>query len=567
MMRSFLAGFYLDAAPPATHRIVVRLGAVGSALSAILLVAIGAARSDPHLLYEAIGPCIGSVIFSMHILAKREFATAALLEVALVRVVTFLVWGTSATVLAALFGVWLFALAGAFFVVKRPALYLSTTSVGILCVPLLWGDSLDSPVATALTMFVAYLITVVLLLLIRHTSAMSDRRFERLFNSAPVALMEQDMSEALEFVRATGIRDALQLGVAMEDMDFLRAVVSRVRVVRANAKAIRLSGVPGQELIGYIPVDRVHDDSADAFRAQLLAAWSGRPRLDVEYRTTQFTGDGPVWLRVEIMSMELSPHAERVLLAVTDVTADKTSEAELKDLVRAKDEFIASVSHELRTPLTGVLGLTAALVEGRVSDPSEQKELLEMVMTQSQEISYLVEDLLVGARADIGTIAIRSEVIDLQSEVQDVLASLGQPGALIDCRSDAAALADSVRVRQIMRNLVVNAERYGGPTMKAIVRRSGDRTLFEMWDDGPVIPEEAQERIFEPYGRAHQVAGTTASVGLGLAVSRQLAELMGGTLEYLYDAGSVFRLSLPSADHRSAEVLVMSSPQFSGAVE
>lgn len=565
-MRSFLAGFYLDAAPPATHRIVVRLGAIGSGLSAILLLAIGFAGSEPHLLYEAIGPGIGCVIFSTHILAKRELATAALLEVALVRIVTFLVWGTSSTVLSALFAVWLFAMAGAFFVVRRPGLYLSSTAVGIFCVPILWADSLDSPLSTALTMFVAFLITVTLLLLIRHTSAMSDRRFEHLFNSAPVALMEQDMSEALEYVRATGIGDAMELGVALEDIEFLRCVVSRVRVLRANAKAVRLSGVSSQELIGHLPASRVHDDSADAFRAQILAAWSGRPRLDVEYRTTRFTGDRPVWLRIEIMSMELSPHAERVLLAVSDISADKASEAELKDLVRTKDEFIASVSHELRTPLTGVLGLTAALVEGRVSSPVEQRELLEMVMMQSQEISYLVEDLLVGARADIGTIAIRSEVIDLKAEVQDVLRSLGQPESLIDCRSEAPAVADSVRVRQIMRNLIVNAERYGGPTMKAIIRRSGDRTVFEMWDDGPGIPEEAQERIFEPYGRAHEVDGTTASVGLGLAVSRQLAQLMSGTLEYIYDGGSVFRLSLPSADSDSLAVPALGSPRLSEAV-
>lgn len=557
MMRSFLAGLYLDAAPPATHRIVVRLGAVGSALSAILFVAIGVAQAQPHLLHEAIGPAIGSAIFFTHILLKRELATVALLEVAIVRVVTFVVWGTSASILAALFAIWLFALAGAFFVVNRPVLYVSTTAAGVFLVPLLWAGSLDSPVSTALTMLVAYLITVTLLLLIRHNSAISDRRFEHLFNSAPVALMEQDMSGALEYIRVAGIRDAQQLATAMEDIEFLRAAVSRILVLRANAKASRLAGMSGRELIGHLPEQRVHADSADAFRAQLLAAWNGRPRLDVEYRTTHFTDDAPVWIRIEMMSMEVSRHSERALLAITDITADKKSHAALEDLVRAKDEFIASISHELRTPLTGVLGLASALAEGTVSDPEERSELLQMVKAQSQEISYLVEDLLVGARADIGTIAIRSEEIDLASEAFDVIKALGIDCGLVDERSETFAHADSLRVRQIMRNLIVNAERYGGSNKMAIVRSAGDVAIFEMWDDGPAIPEDAQERIFQPYGRAHRHEGTTASVGLGLAVSRQLALLMGGTLEYAYDAGSVFRLVLPAAWTRAEESVAL----------
>ena len=113
------------------------------------------------------------------------------------------------------------------------------------------------------------------------------------------------------------------------------------------------------------------------------------------------------------------------------------------------------------------------------------------------------------------------------------------------------------RVRQIIRNLAVNAGRYGGDHRKAIIHEREGEAVFEMYDSGEPIPDEARERIFQPYGRAHRAAGTTASVGLGLAVSRQLAVLMGGSLEYLYDEGSVFRLALPRAmsriDGESAE--------------
>lgn len=546
-MHRLLNGLQLEVAPPATHRIIVRIATAGSVVSAIVLVAIGLVSGESHYLFEAIGPTVAAAVFSAHILVRREVGTVVLVEAAFVVVVSFRAWGTSETVLAALLAMWVFSLAGAFLVVRRPATYVIATSLGLLGVPFTWSGKVESPVATGVTMVAAYLITVTLLFLIRHSSARSDRRFERLFDSAPVALMEQDVSEALGFIRSCGIDDGEALSLAIEDLDFLREVVSRIRVVKANAKAVRLAGIPGGDLLGYLPPARLHADSADAFRQQVMAMWHGRPRLEIEYRTPRFVGGDPVWLRVEMMSMDVSPHSPRVLLAVTDITTAKESQAALEDLVRAKDEFIASISHELRTPLTGVLGLVSALAEGTVSDPAETSELLHMVKSQSQEISYLVEDLLVGARADIGTIAIRPEEIDLATEAFDVIRALGLDWGLVDERCEAFAYADSVRVRQIMRNLIVNAERYGGPNRLAIVRTFGNTAIFEMWDDGPVIPEEAQERIFQPYGRAHRDEGTTASVGLGLSVSRQLASLMGGTLEYAYDAGSVFRLVLPAA--------------------
>ena len=546
-MRRFLTDLYLEEAPQATHRIVVRLAAVGSAFCAIVLAAIGLWTGNSDLFPQAIGPSVAAVLFVVHIVTKRENATIVLLEAMLVVLLSFGLWGSSDTVLAALLAAWVFCLSGAFFVVRRPVAYIAVTSLLLAVLPTLWSDEIEAPAVAGLTMFTAYLLTVTLLFLIRRSSARSDARFERLFDAAPVALMEQDVSGALGFIRSCGIHDEQSLRSAIDDMQFLRDVVSRIRVVRANAKAIRLSGITARELVDFLPPDRVHADSAHAFREQIMASWLGKPRLEIEYRTRRFNGLDHVWLRIEMMSMEVSPHSKRILLAVTDVTEARDARAALEDLVRSKDEFIASVSHELRTPLTGVLGLTTALADGAVSDAKEVGELLEMVRSQSQEISYLVEDLLVGARAEIGTIAIRPVDVDLGVELNDVLKSLDLGSVPVDLDSDVRCFADSVRVRQIMRNLVVNAERYGGPLRRAVLRRSGDDAVFEMWDNGPAIPEDAQQRIFEPYGRAHRKEGTTASVGLGLSVSRQLAHLMGGSLEYLYDDGSVFRLTLPGS--------------------
>jgi signal transduction histidine kinase len=102
-------------------------------------------------------------------------------------------------------------------------------------------------------------------------------------------------------------------------------------------------------------------------------------------------------------------------------------------------------------------------------------------------------------------------------------------------------------VRQILRNLISNALRYGGPNIEVSTSREPGTFVVEVNDDGVGIATEDHERVFVAYERAHQSEGQPGSVGLGLTVSRTLAELMGGSLTYRFDGRSVFRLELPSS--------------------
>jgi PAS domain S-box-containing protein len=237
-----------------------------------------------------------------------------------------------------------------------------------------------------------------------------------------------------------------------------------------------------------------------------------------------------------------------VLAAAVD-RADARSR--LEALVRSKDEFIASVSHELRTPLTVIAGMAHELQDrlGTFS-PDEVAELIGLVVDQSLDMRNLIEDLLVAARADIGRLAVHPVNMDLLEAVEAVLAALS-PAAVHDVVADMVptmASADPTRVRQIIRNLVTNAVRYGGP--RVTIESGGDAaTVFvRVRDDGPGVPAGLRERIFDPYESAHDPAGQPGSVGLGLTVSRKLARLMGGDLTYCYEeATSVFELRLPAA--------------------
>ena len=114
------------------------------------------------------------------------------------------------------------------------------------------------------------------------------------------------------------------------------------------------------------------------------------------------------------------------------------------------------------------------------------------------------------------------------------------------------ATADPTRVRQIVRNLITNALRYGGHTITVSTGRRGDEVYVRVHDDGPGIPERQRDQIFEPYESVHQAIGTPASVGLGLTISRKLARLLGGDLRYDVDGGSVFELTLPAVDESVA---------------
>jgi signal transduction histidine kinase len=110
-------------------------------------------------------------------------------------------------------------------------------------------------------------------------------------------------------------------------------------------------------------------------------------------------------------------------------------------------------------------------------------------------------------------------------------------------------MADPTRVRQIVRNLITNALRYGGSTITVTTGSRGETAYVQVRDDGPGIPEEKRDRIFEPYESAHEAVGMPGSVGLGLTISRKLARLLGGDLSYRSDGGSLFELTLPAADH------------------
>jgi signal transduction histidine kinase len=228
----------------------------------------------------------------------------------------------------------------------------------------------------------------------------------------------------------------------------------------------------------------------------------------------------------------------------------QASNTRLQELLESKDRFIASVSHELRTPITAVMGLAQILAgsDFEAASPDEVKELLSTVAEQSAEVAQIVEDLLVAARAEDGTLTVTPRSVDVRAEIDAVLAGArhaGQQGGDAIVCGAGVAWVDPLRFRQIIRNLVSNAWRYGGPRVEVSIEQRDRETVIVVSDDGAGIPEDKRESVFEPYETAHPTSSLPGSIGLGLSVSRGLARLMDGDLFLDGLIGTSFVLVLP----------------------
>jgi signal transduction histidine kinase len=214
-------------------------------------------------------------------------------------------------------------------------------------------------------------------------------------------------------------------------------------------------------------------------------------------------------------------------------------QALLADLLQSKDEFLAGVSHALRTPLTCVVGFGQLLEKdwGHVL-PAEAGEMLAELNQEAEELTGLVNDLVVRARDSTGLLSLMSEPTDLHELAGSVIKSFAwlYPDKVIRLRGDGRvmAAADPIGARQIIRNLMSNAIRHGGDLI-VVEARAGAPATLTVSDDGPGLPEGVDLPDLAPFDKCNPSLAAPA-MGLGLPVSLRLANLMGGSLHYRRDS-------------------------------
>lgn len=253
------------------------------------------------------------------------------------------------------------------------------------------------------------------------------------------------------------------------------------------------------------------------------------------------------------------------ILLVADQTVIRRAEkglleakAEAEKANQAKNEFLSSMSHELRTPLNAILGFTQLLRSDNGLDERVRSEYLGYIINASWFLRDLVNEVLDLSRIEAGQLVVQPQAQELSGLIEQcrafVWADAKDAGVDIelDIDSELVGYADPVRMRQILINMLSNAVKYncqgGRVQVKVGADELGKTAHIDVLDTGQGISEEQKEKLFKPFERLGKERSTIEGSGIGLVVSRNLAELMGGQLYLLSSRtgeGSRFRLCIP----------------------
>lgn len=268
-------------------------------------------------------------------------------------------------------------------------------------------------------------------------------------------------------------------------------------------------------------------------------------------RELLWAGPPERWLRISAAAL-FHPEGRRLhtILVFHDVTR-------IKQLERIRQEFVANVSHELRTPLSHIKGYVETLLSGAATDPALQQRCLQTIARNANRLELLIEDLLTLAQLESGQVALQYQPVSLPEFVEKMLQEF-QPRAsarqvvLAHTVPPLAVKADPLRLEQVLANLLDNAIKYGrhGGHVTVSARPHGaDQVEISVADDGPGLPPEACERVFERFYRVDKARSREqGGTGLGLAIVKHIVQRHGGRVWVVSQPGhgATFYFTLPA---------------------
>ncbi|HEX7708157.1 MAG TPA: ATP-binding protein [Thermoanaerobaculia bacterium] len=340
----------------------------------------------------------------------------------------------------------------------------------------------------------------------------------------------------------------------------------------ANPTYLQLVG--GRDVFGKNVCDALPEASEQGFVELLDRVYSsGEPYVGREVRLLLQRGNDLEEVYLDFVYQPLSGGDGRVggiFVHAVDITSQVRArqaaeqanlilvrqDEELREADRLKDEFLATLSHEIRTPLTSILGWTQMLM---ATAPSREQTMigLETIHRSATAQSRLIEDVLDVSRITTGKMRLDRKPTDLRRVIEAAVETVQPAG---DARGTSIHLSleadigqvvvDPDRVQQMVWNLLSNALKFSpaGATVEVVLRRADAHAIIEVRDDGVGIPKEFLPHLFERFRQADSSSKRSHSgLGLGLALTKNLTELHGGTIEVESESGrgSQFRISLP----------------------
>lgn len=332
------------------------------------------------------------------------------------------------------------------------------------------------------------------------------------------------------------------------------------RIEYCNVHCLQLLGSCQGELLEQLMNWKLHPDDIECWLAAWREARQCGQSYAIEHRLAVHQHLNYCWYRHRGVPLaDPGSTSSRWLLQLTWNDEPKSREHELQELMRRKDDFLATLLHELRNPLAPIAN-ALELIGGYADKPDIVMRSRGIIQRQLRQLTRLVDDLLDFSRSGRGMIELQLESVDLAEVVATAveaarpiidlknhhLAQLTQPGRFI-------AQGDTVRLAQVVTNLLINAAKYTIPGGFITVKTEGTEhdVTVRVRDNGVGIPREQLEHIFEPFAQERSTsAARMGGLGVGLAVAKHLIELHGGTIQADSQGpgrGSEFSLTLPRA--------------------
>jgi two-component system phosphate regulon sensor histidine kinase PhoR len=316
------------------------------------------------------------------------------------------------------------------------------------------------------------------------------------------------------------------------ELALFNSMVEGVLVLDSSGR-VRLSNQALDRLFG-LQRDVAGQTLLEAFRLDSLQEVFHRVLKEGQLLNHELELPGPERRAVQINATALLDRQgqyQGMILVCHDLTR-------VRQLENTRREFVANVSHELRTPLSMIKGYAETLLHGAKDDPVVAERFLHTIEKHADRLTFLIEDLLTISRLESGQIVMNIQPVDLRPLVDEVLADLqlraGEKQAHLQnlIPGDLMVQADGDRLRQVFFNLVDNAIKYGriGGTVRITARRPESGTIeISVRDDGPGIPADGLQRIFERFYRVDRARSREqGGTGLGLAIVKHIIQFHGG---------------------------------------
>jgi signal transduction histidine kinase len=349
-----------------------------------------------------------------------------------------------------------------------------------------------------------------------------------------------EAAEAAALAVAAEREEAARVLEAVGDGVFLLDEAGVVRLW--NRAASLMTGLPVDSVLGE-PLERhIPDWAMITPRVPVAALVSSARTVTLPVAV----GDRDLWL-----SFVAVRSRDGVVYAIRDMTAERQLEEERSD-------FVAAISHELRTPMTAVYGAAQTLLRTDITlDEEKRAMLLNMIATQAARLTQITEEVLLTTQLDRGHVHLERAQVDVaevvRAAVDAIRAQLSDSLPIeLDVPPDVSpAYGDADRLVQVLVNLLDNAAKYGAAPVRVRAESSNGVVRILVSDAGPGVVPADRQRIFEKFYRSDpRITRAPSGTGLGLYISRELTQRMGGRLDLASEpgTGATFVVELPSSE-------------------